>query len=128
MTREAAAGERCGAGGVTARAFDALRCASAHCRGASIDHRAIGNPFGSNLFDTLVIAIDDVAYLKGPLLTNVSQAHALSGVSAMIMTGAAIVGLHFRPETRLFKTAGWISLALVLTYVLNSLVLCLRGL
>jgi cation:H+ antiporter len=89
---------------------------------------AIGNLFGSNLFNILVIAIDDVAYLKGPLLTNVSQAHALSGVSAMIMTGAAIVGLHYRPETRLFKTAGWISLALVLTYVLNSLVLYLRGL
>lgn len=87
---------------------------------------AIGNLLGSNLFNILVLAIDDIAYLDGPLLSRVSLAHAISGVSAMIMTGAAIVGLHYRPITRLFKIGGWVSLALVLIYILNALVLYLR--
>ena len=88
---------------------------------------AIGNLLGSNLFNILILAIDDIAYLKGPLLAQASQSHVLSGVSAMMMTGAAIVGLRYRPVTRVFKLAGWVSLALVVTYILNSLVIYLRG-
>lgn len=87
---------------------------------------AIGNLFGSNLFNILVLAIDDLAYLRGPLLSNVSASHALSGVSAVIMTGAAIVGLHYRSSARAFRKVGWVSLALILVYVLNSLILFLR--
>jgi cation:H+ antiporter len=89
---------------------------------------AIGNLLGSNLFNILILALDDIAYLKGPLLWNVSPAHAVSGVSALIMTGAAIVGLFYRPAAgRLFRTVGWVSLAIVLAYVFNTLVLYLRG-
>jgi cation:H+ antiporter len=88
---------------------------------------AIGNLFGSNLFNILILAFDDLAYSKGPLLWNVSQSHAVSGVSAIIMTGAAIVGLLYRPATRVLRIAGWLSLTIVLTYVLNSLVLYLRA-
>jgi len=36
-------------------------------------------------------------------------------------------GRGYRPRTRDFRVAGWVSLGLVLTYVLNSLVLFLRG-
>jgi cation:H+ antiporter len=88
---------------------------------------AIGNLFGSNLFNILILAIDDLAYSKGPLLWNVSQSHAVSGVSAIVMTGAAIVGLLYRPAGRVLRIAGWVSLAIVLIYVLNSLVLYLRA-
>lgn len=86
---------------------------------------AIGNLFGSNLFNILILAIDDIAYTKGPLLSNVSHTHVVSGVSAMIMTGAALVGIYYRPEARVFKLVGWISLALVMIYVFNSLVVFL---
>jgi cation:H+ antiporter len=87
---------------------------------------AIGNLLGSNLFNILIISIDDMAYLRGPLLAQVSDTHAVTAVSALIMTGAAVVGLHYRPKTRLFRIVGWISLALVLMYVFNGLVLYLR--
>jgi len=33
---------------------------------------AIGNLFGSNLFDVLILAVDDVFYLDGPILSHVS--------------------------------------------------------
>jgi cation:H+ antiporter len=95
-------------------------------RAGAID-LAIGNLFGSNLFNILILAIDDLAYGKGPLLWSISPSHAVSGVASIIMTGAAIVGLFYRPTNRVFKIAGWVSLAIILTYVLNSLVLYLRA-
>lgn len=88
---------------------------------------AIGNLLGSNLFNVAIVAFDDIAYRKGPLLTHVSDTHAISGVSAIVMTGAAVVGLYYRPAARVFKVGGWVSLALLLTYVMNSWVLYLRG-
>lgn len=87
---------------------------------------AISNLLGSNLFNMLVLAIDDLAYLEGPLLASVTPHHALSGISAIIMTGIAIVGLYYRPRRRLFHSVGWASLALVVVYVLNTLVLYLK--
>lgn len=88
---------------------------------------AIGNLFGSNLFDILIVAVDDLLYLPGPLLAHVSPAHAVSALSAMMMTGIAIVGLLYRPKTRVFKTVGWASLFLFSLYLLNSYVLYLYG-
>lgn len=88
---------------------------------------AIGNLFGSNLFNILALAIDDIAYVKGPLLAHVADTHALSGASAIVMTGIAVVGLHYRPMMRVFRVAGWASFSLVAVYVLNSLALYLRG-
>jgi hypothetical protein len=41
----------------------------------------------------------------------------------MILTGAAVDGIGYRPATRVVRIAGWVSLALVLSYRLNSLVL-----
>lgn len=88
---------------------------------------AIGNLLGSNLFNILVIAIDDLAYQAGPLLSRADPSHAVTGASAIIMTGIAIVGLHYRPATRVFRVMGWSGLALVLVYILNSMTLFLRG-
>jgi cation:H+ antiporter len=46
---------------------------------------AIGNLLGSNLFDILVLAIDDIAYTKAPLLSSVSPANAITAFAAVIM-------------------------------------------
>jgi cation:H+ antiporter len=47
--------------------------------------------WGSNLFNILILAIDDLFYTQGPLLSSVSQNHAMTGFMAVIMTGS------FRP-------------------------------
>jgi cation:H+ antiporter len=88
---------------------------------------AIGNLLGSNLFNITILAYDDIAYVNGPLLTHVSPTHSISGVSAIVMTGVAVVGLYYRPAARVFRIGGWVSLALFLSYILNSWVLYLRG-
>lgn len=88
---------------------------------------AIANLLGSNLFVLLIIAIDDLFYVKGPILSHVSPVHAASALSAIVMTAAVIVGLVYRPKSRLFGTIGWASLFLVVAYVLNAYLLFLRG-
>jgi len=86
---------------------------------------AVSNLFGSNLFNIFILVIDDVAYLPGPLLADISPAHAMSAMSAVMMTGAAMGGLLYRPRTRVFRTVGWASIALFVVYVLNTYVLYL---
>ena len=88
---------------------------------------AIGNLLGSNLFNMLIIAIDDVAYTKGPLLSSVSPAHAISAFAAVIMSGIFIVALLYRPQTRLRGMIGWVSLSLLLVYLLSSYAIYLYG-
>ncbi|MGZ8916440.1 MAG: sodium:calcium antiporter [Methylobacter sp.] len=87
---------------------------------------AISDLLGSNLFDLAIIAIDDMAYLKGPLLANVSPVHLVTIQSAIMMTDIAIVGLLYRPQQRLFKTVGWGSLFMFIIYILNLSVLYLQ--
>lgn len=88
---------------------------------------AIGNLFGSNLFNIVIIAFDDLAYARGPLLWDVSPVHGVSAMSAVLMTGIAIVGLFYRPRSRLLKVAGWTSIFLFALFLLNAWILFQHG-
>jgi len=89
---------------------------------------AIGGILGSNLFDLLIIAIEDLAYVDGPLLGAVGSEHILTASAALTMTGIALVGLCSRPKAKVFRTMGWASLGLVAVGLLSALVLYLVGL
>ncbi|MEC4675593.1 MAG: sodium:calcium antiporter, partial [Nitrospirota bacterium] len=70
---------------------------------------AIGNLFGSNIFNIFILAIDDVFFIKGPLLSFVDKTHLISAMSAISMTTIAIIGLTYRmKKKRLFMA--WDSL------------------
>jgi cation:H+ antiporter len=88
---------------------------------------AIANLLGSNLFDVLILAIDDLAYLPGPLLSAVSPTHAVTAFAAVIMSGLVIVALLYRPATRIHGTIGWVSFSLLIVYLLTSYVVYLHG-
>lgn len=88
---------------------------------------AIGNLLGSNLFDVLILAADDLAYLKGPLLGAVSPAHAITAFAATIMSGIFIVAMLYKPETRLRGIIGWVSLSLLVVYLLSAYAVYLLG-
>jgi cation:H+ antiporter len=81
---------------------------------------AIGNLVGSNLFNLLILAIDDALYAGGPLLSAVAPSHALSAVAAAVMAAALVVALVARPQARLLNLVSWTSVLLVLVYFLNS--------
>ncbi|PTQ12186.1 cation transporter [Sphingomonas oleivorans] len=88
---------------------------------------AVANLLGSNLFDVLVIAIDDIAYTDGSLLASASPAHAGSAFAAVIMSGIVIVALLYRPGARFLGIIGWISLSLLVVYLLSSYAIYLLG-
>lgn len=81
---------------------------------------AVGNLLGSNLFDVLILAIDDVAYVKGPIYAQVSMVHAATAITACLMTAVVIVSLASRPTRRIAHVASWSSLALLTLYFLNT--------
>lgn len=84
---------------------------------------AIANLLGSNLFNILILAIEDGLYLDGPLLDSASPIHGATAMAAMVMSGVVITGLLYRPQTRLFRMVGWTSIALFTVYLVNVYVL-----
>ncbi len=81
---------------------------------------AIANLLGSNLFDIFILAVDDVFYSKGSLLSHVDAGHALTAFAAVMMSSLVAAGLIFRPQRRVVLGLTWVSLALLMLYVLNS--------
>jgi len=88
---------------------------------------AIGNLLGSNLFDILILALDDIAFRQGGLLSSVSPVHAITAFAAVIMSGIFIVAMLFKPETRLRGTVGWVSLSLLVVYLFSAYAVYLLG-
>ena len=88
---------------------------------------AIANLLGSNLFNLLILAIDDVFHVRGPILAAVSPVHAVSAMSAILMSGVVIIALLTKPAGRVMRLASWASVALAAVYVLNASVLFSHG-
>lgn len=89
---------------------------------------AIANLLGSNLFNMVILAIDDLAYTGGSLFSAVSQNHAITGTIAIVMTGIVVVSLMYRLEKKTALRIGWDALALILAYLVNiALLYRLRG-
>ncbi|MBU1424842.1 MAG: sodium:calcium antiporter [Gammaproteobacteria bacterium] len=84
---------------------------------------AIANLLGSNLFDIAVLAVVDVFYTKGPLLAHAQTSHALTAFTAVMMSALVTVGLIYRPQGRVVLGLTWVSLGLLMLYVLNSWIL-----
>ncbi|TFH49654.1 MAG: sodium:calcium antiporter [Methanothrix sp.] len=79
---------------------------------------AIGNLFGSNIFNVLILGIDDLLYVKGPLLSLSNRNHAIPSLIAIMMTAVAIIGLTYRAEKKSLPIA-WDSVAIVLLYLIS---------
>jgi len=81
---------------------------------------AIANLLGSNLFNIIYLAIDDMFYTKGALLASVDISHALTAFTAVMMSTLVIIGFIFRPQRHAVFKLTWISLGLLLFYILNT--------
>ena len=88
---------------------------------------AIGNLLGSNLFNVAIVGIDDLFYRPGDLLAHVSPVHAITAASAVVMTGLAVVGLFFRPRSRVLRAVGMVSIGMAAVYLVNTYVVFLYG-
>jgi cation:H+ antiporter len=87
---------------------------------------AVGNIFGSNLFNMAILGIDDIAYTKGPLLASASPNHVISAVAAIAMTAIATVGVTYRIRRKRLPVA-WDSLGILITYIIAIYILYSRS-
>jgi len=83
---------------------------------------AVGNLLGSNLFNILILAIDDIFYTKGNLLKDASDMNLISCLATVLMAAIAIIGLSYRLEAKRFWLA-WDALLIFSIYIANMVIL-----
>lgn len=84
---------------------------------------AIANMLGSNMFNILVLAIDDIFYTKGPILSHIDSSHLITTIMAILMTSIAIIGLIFRPKKKKFIYTGWDTLLILILWGISMYLL-----
>lgn len=57
---------------------------------------AIGNIFGSNIFNIGILALDDILYTKGPIFLFTNPNHIIPVLSTIVITAIGISGIVFR--------------------------------
>jgi cation:H+ antiporter len=77
---------------------------------------AVGNLFGSNVFNVAILGLDDALFLPGPLLSSVSRVHLVALVSAILMTAIAIIGVTYRAQRKRFRLS-WEAAAMLAVYL-----------
>jgi len=83
---------------------------------------SIGNLLGSNIFNILILALDDMVYTKGFILQDASDFHLLSVLSTIVMSAIVIIGLSYRAKGKRFWLA-WDAAIIFIVYILNLILL-----
>jgi cation:H+ antiporter len=75
---------------------------------------ALGNILGSNVFNMALLLPLDLAY-PGELFADVSMTHALTALSAIVVTAVVVMGQLYQVErrVRLVEPDGWLIVVLV---------------
>ncbi len=61
---------------------------------------AIGNIFGSNIFNIAILALDDLFYKKGPIFMYTSPNHLIPVLGTIVITAVGIIGLVYKSEKK----------------------------
>jgi cation:H+ antiporter len=87
----------------------------------------IANVLGSNLFNLLILGLDDVFYRQGPLLAHAGASHDVAVVAIVMMNGLFLIGLTYKVMTKRFVVtwdtgaiAAVYAMAVALTYVMGG--------
>jgi len=80
------------------------------------DDMAIGNLFGSNLFNMFALGFADLFYTQGRFLSVIDPSFLVIGMLGLLMTGMGLIGNLARLERRIFFIE-LDALALMLTYL-----------
>lgn len=87
---------------------------------------ALGNLFGSNLFNMFALGVTDVFYIQGRFLGAIDPKFALTGLLGLLLTAMGLIGNQARLERRI-----WLveidALLLVVGYFLGLWLLYTRG-
>jgi cation:H+ antiporter len=87
----------------------------------------IGNVLGSNLFNLLILGLDDVFYRHGALLAEADISHHVTVLAVVTMNALFLIGLTYRVMTKRFVVT-WDTGAMAAVYVTAvGLAYLLRG-
>jgi cation:H+ antiporter len=84
---------------------------------------ALGNLFGSNVFNMAIIPIADFVYGKGVIFEHVSQGHIVSAIFAIIAVLIPVIGIREREFRLRFFGVSFHSYSIVVLYVIYSIYL-----
>jgi cation:H+ antiporter len=84
---------------------------------------AMGNLFGSNLFNIAIIPIADLIYLKGPIFNFVSRGHMTAAIFATVAVLIAVIGIRERNFRVKIFSISFHSYALMVLYAVYSVYL-----
>ncbi len=87
---------------------------------------AVGNLVGSNLFNLLILSLDDLFYSGAPLLEVASNGHLTSILGTIMMGAIAIVGLIYKPTGKKILM-GWDAFAIIGIYIVYLVILYKGG-
>jgi cation:H+ antiporter len=76
----------------------------------------IGNVLGSNLFNLLILGLDDVFYRQGPLLAEADASHGVAIIAVVTMNALFLIGLTYRAMKKRFVVT-WDTGAIAAVYV-----------
>jgi cation:H+ antiporter len=76
----------------------------------------IANVLGSNLFNLLILGLDDLFYRQGPLMADAGASHSISVVAIVMMNALFLIGLTYKVMTKRFLVT-WDSAAIGGVYV-----------
>jgi cation:H+ antiporter len=77
----------------------------------------IANVLGSNLFNLLILALDDVFYRRGPVMADAGSSHIVSIVAIVMTNGLFLIGLTYKVMTKRFVVA-WDTGAIAAVYAI----------
>ena len=84
---------------------------------------AVGNLLGSNIFNIVILSIDDLLYTKGHLLKDASDSNLVSVFSVVIMTAIAIAGLNYHSKTKKNFFLAADTFLILLVFIINLILL-----
>lgn len=87
---------------------------------------AIGNVFGSNIFNMTVIFFADIFYRPGILLIDAKIVHIVTAMVGIVMSTVILIGLFYRSR-KSFLLMGWDSIAAAVVYFLGAYLLFQLG-
>ncbi|MGM0410487.1 MAG: sodium:calcium antiporter [Bacillota bacterium] len=89
---------------------------------------ALGNVFGSNIFNMIIVFFADLFYRDGYILASVDFVHVITSMVVLMMSVIAIMGLFYRSKRTVFALKiGWDSFLIGIIYFLGVYLLFRLG-
>ena len=88
---------------------------------------AVANMFGSNLFNIVIIFLNDALYQKAPIFTAISQQHIFTGFVVILMTSIVCVGLILKPKKKTRLGLSNYAIGLITVFILGAYINFISG-